>query len=463
MLKTFTANLKQTASDLLSFLRKPTDSPETDMPTKGKLRELLNMIIIKALIAIVFSGLIWLIQELGLYKIDGHAMEGMLRNKPVWEIILLGIVLIPLLEEIIFRFGLRFRRGYFTFLLLVVLLAIGVYAFKMMPLMWALTIIFLSSVLMVLYLIKAYAIGEFLERIWPRVYGMLFYGVAITFGLVHIFNYSDFDFTSLAVLLIPVLIGSQIWGGLSMGYMRVKYGFAWGFFLHAAHNAVFMIPGLLFINQLEEKLNVNNDTYSLTVEEHFYYDRTLDSKRMISVDTAAFVNTKLNEVIVHLIQAEDVSIVNNTGSNFTPAVNLYYKSETADLAKTNKTILSELQKLYKFDITKANVEKEMWDVEVENNTALAASASDRGGITSEVTIDKKGIEMHNVTIEQLISTLQNEYSVAMADKTTDAGRYNFTFSKKGFEELKEELKGKYGLVLQSKMIEAQQVLVEFRK
>ena len=167
-------------------------------------------------------------------------------------------------------------------------------------------------------------------------------------------------------------------------------------------------------------------------------------------------------MVTHLIQAEHVSIVDNTGSKFTPAVNLYYKSETPDLAQTKDAILAELQKLYKFDVIKANVEKEMWDVKVENTTALAASVSDRGGITSEIDINKKGIAMRNVTIEHLITTLQKEYNIALADKTTNANRYNFTFSKKSFEEPKTELKEKYGLALQSKMIMTQQALVEFR-
>lgn len=462
MLKAFTSNFKQTVSNLLSFLKRPSDSPETDVSTKDKVRELFNLLLIKVLIALVFTGLIWSIEKLGWYKIDGHAVEAMLRSAPIWVGLLLGVILIPLLEEFVFRFGLRFRRGYFTFLLFVLLLTAGIFAFKMMPLVWAMGAIVALCMLMIAYLIKAYAIGEFLEGVWPRMYGVVFYCVAILFGLVHLLNYTDFNYTSVAILLIPVLIGSQIWGGLSMGYMRVKYGFFWGFFLHAAHNAVFLGSGLLFMSQLEEKLNVSNENYSLKVEEHFYFDKTADSKRMVSVDTAVFVNTKLNDVITHLLQVENVFIVDNTSNKFTPAVNLYYKSETSDLAQTKEAILAELQKLYKFDVTKADVEKEMWDVKVENTAALATSQSTRGGITSEITIDTKGIEMHNVTMADLLTTLQKEYNIILADKTTDAGRYNFTFSKKGFADLKAELKEKYGLALQSKMIMTQQALVEFR-
>lgn len=463
MLNTFTLNLKQTVANLLAFLKKPTDSPETNTPTKGKLRELLNLLLLKALVALVFTTLIWAVSKAGWYKTDNHAVDAMLRSIPIWAALLSGILLIPMLEELMFRFGLRFRRGYFTFLSWILLLVGGIYAFKMLPLPWALGTAGILVALMVIYQLKANAIGGYLERIWPRVYGILFYSVAIVFGLIHLINFTDFNYASLAVLLIPVLVGSQIWGGLLMGYMRVKYGFFWGFFLHAAHNAVFMGLGLLTISQLEEKLNIRNENYSLKVEEHWRYDKTAGSNSIVSCDTSAFVNTELNEVITQLLQAEDISIQNNPEIKFTRAVNLYYKGETSDLNQTKAAILTELQKLYKFDITKADVEKEMWDVEVENSTALAANISDRDDKASEITVDKSGIKMHNVTIDQLLAALQKEYNVALADKTTDAGRYNFTFSKKGFAELKDELKEKYGLALQSKMIMTQQALVEFRK
>ncbi|MEJ8757832.1 hypothetical protein WG947_12535 [Pontibacter sp. H259] len=462
MLNTFTSNFKQTAANLLSFLKNPTDSPETDMPTKGKVRELFNLLIIKVLVALVFTGLIWGIEKIGWYKNDVHKVEEMLRSYPIWGSLLFIVVLIPLVEEFVFRFGLKFRRGYFTFLLFVLLLTLGIFAFKMMPILWGLGITVALTVLMVLYLMKAYQIGEFLKRTWTRVYGILFYSVAILFGFIHIFNFTDFDFTSVAILLIPILIGSQIWGGLSMGYMRVKYGFFWGFFLHAAHNAVFMVPFLLFINQLEEKLNIRNENYSLKVEEHFRYDKSAGSSSVIDTDTAAFVNLELNDVIKQLVQASEVSIVDNSESRLKIAVNLYYKSKTADVATTQAAILTELQKLYKFDVTKAEVEREMWDVAIEDNTSLAAHAVAMDSNAATVIRRAKELTIKNANLHELLTILQSDFNVVMANKTTDTNKYNFTFTKKGVAELRSELKEKYGLALKSKMIMTQQALVEFR-
>jgi len=463
MLNTFALNLLQTATNLLSFLKKPTDSPEADIPTKGKVRELFNLLIINILFSTVLVGIIEIVVLLGWVNYNGHAVTEMLRRFPVWGGLLIVVILGPFFEEIIFRSGLRFRRGFFTIVSALVLFIAGILSFRYFPLLWALGLSVGLGGIMITYLLKAYAIGEFLERKWARIYGILFYSVAVLFGLIHISNYNNFNYASLALILIPVLIAPQIWAGLTLGYIRVKYGFFWGFFLHAAHNAVFMVPFLLFTSQLEEKLNIHNENFSLKVEEHFYYDKSVNSMSSLYGDSAVFENTSLNQVITQLLPIEDVSIVNNTGSKLIPAVNIYYKSKTPDLGKTKANILAELQKVYKFDVTKADVEKEMWDVKVENTAALAASASDRGGINSEISINRKGITMHNVTMGQLLNALQTEYNIALADKTTDEGRYNFKFGKVSFEELKSELKEKYGLALQSKMIMTQQALVEFRK
>jgi hypothetical protein len=74
-----------------------------------------------------------------------------------------------------------------------------------------------------------------------KKYTYIFYFSAILFGIVHITNYK-LSYTIL--LLSPILIAPQILVG-SIGFLRVRYGFVWGFLLHALHNAVFVGIGIL--------------------------------------------------------------------------------------------------------------------------------------------------------------------------------------------------------------------------
>jgi hypothetical protein len=72
-----------------------------------------------------------------------------------------------------------------------------------------------------------------------------------TFGIVHITNYK-LSYTIL--LLSPILIAPQILVGLLL-VLRVRYGFVWGFLLHALHNAVFVGIGILSMSQHSEIIN----------------------------------------------------------------------------------------------------------------------------------------------------------------------------------------------------------------
>ena len=69
-------------------------------------------------------------------------------------------------------------------------------------------------------------------------YVFLFYYTAIIFGYVHISNIKGLTLSDPSFVLY---ISSQIFGGLTMGYIRVKYGLKYSMILHASFNAV-LVP-----------------------------------------------------------------------------------------------------------------------------------------------------------------------------------------------------------------------------
>ncbi|WP_317172487.1 type II CAAX prenyl endopeptidase Rce1 family protein [Pedobacter foliorum] len=73
-------------------------------------------------------------------------------------------------------------------------------------------------------------------------YVFLFYYTAILFGYIHIANTKELTMADPSFVLY---IGSQIFGGLSMGYLRVKYGLKYGILLHAAFNFIAVPLALL--------------------------------------------------------------------------------------------------------------------------------------------------------------------------------------------------------------------------
>ncbi|WP_018476664.1 CPBP family glutamic-type intramembrane protease [Pontibacter roseus] len=466
MLHTFTHQLKQTGTDIWAFLRNPKDQPAAEQSAAGKIRILLLVLLIDVIIVIGISGLVQLIEMAGWYSSENHAVVELLRKLPIWAFLLLGVLAIPLLEELVFRYGLRFKIGYISFEVFILVLTMAVSTFQYLPLVWALGTSAVLTMALVLYFLNVDAIGNSLERVWPKVYGAFFYTVAFLFGLIHITNFTDFDYASAAILLIPIIVAPQIFGGLLMGYMRVKHGFFWGYFLHAGHNALFFGLALATMGTLEEKLNIQNDGHTLQVEEHIRFDETAPSSNLISHDSVGFDNQKLKDVILALLDKDESEVEFEKARHHDRVVNVRFKphSPAKDIKKNKEQVLGQLQKLYKFDISYRSQQMDAWDVTITDTAKLAAhTVADIG--KSTVVRNPDGITLENVTMGELVSALETDFKVRLISRRDllELGKYNFKLPKSGFEQAKEYLKTNYGILLQSRMELADLAVVSFQE
>jgi hypothetical protein len=71
--------------------------------------------------------------------------------------------------------------------------------------------------------------------IWRRYYVFLFYFTAIIFGYVH---YTNIKGLTPADPVFIFYIISQIFTGISLGYLRVKYGLVYSILFHAGFNFI---------------------------------------------------------------------------------------------------------------------------------------------------------------------------------------------------------------------------------
>jgi hypothetical protein len=211
----------------IHFLKEPDPNPNHQkITTKKKWQTLLIFIFIDVLLVIPSVLLILLIQEVSNLDLDNHAVSDLANDFGLIALILLGGVLSPFIEEIIFRLPLNYKRNYL---------------FKLIGL----------------------AIGrETIKKYWFKHYSAFFYFFIVLFGSVHIFNYKD---QALEILLLsPILILPQIIGGTVMAYLRMNLGFFWGFLQHAIFNSALMI--LAFYSNLEEKVMIDNEDFKLKIE-----------------------------------------------------------------------------------------------------------------------------------------------------------------------------------------------------
>ncbi len=143
---------------------------------------------------------------------------------------LLALVWAPLVEEMLFRYGLR-RPGIALWLVPLMVLALWLKPGVGQSLIFALVILALYRVT------SANPMPGLMARQWLRLYRRWFWLVfhlsVLMFASLHLFN---FTFTSAQWWMLPALILPQWFTGLVLGWIRVMRGIGAAMLLHALFN-----------------------------------------------------------------------------------------------------------------------------------------------------------------------------------------------------------------------------------
>ena len=160
-------------------------------------------------------------------------------DKATWGIIFLLMVVAPLLEEVMFRLGLSFKRT--TVALWVGLLPVVCAFYLYQCRVWYLLLAMVVIGALLFWLIFHFTTDRQWKE-WRKKYIVPAMWIsAISFGLIHfraftVLNWQVFPF-ALATILVPMA------GGCAITYARVNLGFWWGVLLHSIIN----IPSVLMI------------------------------------------------------------------------------------------------------------------------------------------------------------------------------------------------------------------------
>ncbi|RAJ12020.1 CPBP family intramembrane glutamic endopeptidase [Olleya aquimaris] len=175
---------------ILNYVKNPRLKQLTHITIQQKLSIVFTCVPICIGLGLGFGLVIVVLEALGVYDSDTHAINKLLEEESPAYILFTAVILAPVIEEFIFRGPLTlFNKKYFK---------------------------------------------------------IVFYAFAILFGYVHIIN---FEITTQVILLSPLFVAPQIIIGLVFGYIRVRLGLAYAMLLHACYNGVLMIPSLLFMEQ----------------------------------------------------------------------------------------------------------------------------------------------------------------------------------------------------------------------
>ena len=164
-----------------------------------------------------------------------NGLGRLFESMPPVSLFLLGAVLIPLLEECLFRLPLRPRLANWA-IAASIAIWYSVLWFARLSQPWLVAVAAgLASFNLYLQLRRSKRVifQSFYEK-HPRI---VFYLAVALFGAAHITNYDREVWLWLPLLVLPQTIIA-----LLLGFVRLRYGFKWALFTHAFHNGCFLLP-----------------------------------------------------------------------------------------------------------------------------------------------------------------------------------------------------------------------------
>ncbi|QTE22943.1 CPBP family intramembrane glutamic endopeptidase [Polaribacter cellanae] len=179
--------MKETFYNLITYFKNPVLEKDNNKDFNYRFQLFLKIFAVCILTGIIITPIFALLEELDWINMDSHEVEKMFKGMAKWKVLLIGTVVVPVIEELIFRAPIT--------------------AFKK-----------------------------------PKSFKYAFYFFAILFGFVHITNFEK----NLSIFLLsPILVLPQILIGFYLGYIRVRLGLQWSMLLHGCYNGFFIALSFL--------------------------------------------------------------------------------------------------------------------------------------------------------------------------------------------------------------------------
>ncbi|MDZ7933982.1 MAG: hypothetical protein U5M51_03210 [Emticicia sp.] len=224
--KRFTA--KQIINDFLTYIRKPLYiSEDASMSKTEKFQYLFKVLLCKLALLPILIPIIYFTKQLTGAKSTDFPQS--------WGYYVAIVMIVPYIEELIFRGILHYSRWIIAFASSFVLMMLAKLTGTFEQIGWHIGFTYLACFLSIpfIYLLIKPFDGIF-ENFWAKNFKYIFHFVALGFGLVHLSNYENISNYLFAVPLVT----SQIISGYVLGFVRMKLGFGYGVALHSAWNFI---------------------------------------------------------------------------------------------------------------------------------------------------------------------------------------------------------------------------------
>jgi len=423
MLKTF----KNTLKDLFVFLKNPKDEQDIDQSKQNKVKKLFSLLVIDIPIMVLLSILINYFAKLGWVEIENHQVKLLLDLAPVWLVFLLAVIIIPFIEEIIFRLFLRFRRNYF-----------------------------LQIIISIFPKTKTPILG-----FWKNKFSFVFYLSAIFFALIHTTNFGS---NNPIFYLIPILVLPQFIMGLFLGYLRVRYNFMLGYLMHVIHNAIFITVALLSMEETaNQKLNLETNGYSLKIEEVSGVNTSYIHNH--NQDSISFIGTDIKSIISNLTNKDYDLIESNNKSLLSKKITLKFRNNSSDSLNKDSLILKHLSEIYSFKIENKHRKQKVYNLVIQDSLQLfkhsSSTENEINNVSTSVSANK--IAFENTTLNEVAKTLSVSYKNRFEFKNEFSKEFNIILPNNNFTKLENTLKTDYGIDLKEIEKEIEYIYINAQK
>ncbi|MDO3695059.1 CPBP family intramembrane metalloprotease [Wenyingzhuangia sp. chi5] len=418
--------IKNSYRELFLFLKKPVDKPDNNTTLNEKILKLFLILILDLVISTIIILLLSILEKYGLFSTENYKLE-LLKSMSKSEVIILCIIVIPIIEELIFRLYLRYKNNYLLRLLV--------------------------SLFYITGRNRKNLIEKRIKKIWYSKYGYIFYFSAILFGFVHILNY---DLNKNLLIFMPIITLPQIFVGILAGYLRVRFNLIWGYLLHAIHNLVCVLPFLFIGNNYDDLTNTDN--YFIKIEETVQEET--NPKFNIYRDSIYVRKAKLKNIIAFTNNTNVFLVESNNIRKMDKEYNLTYKNKSDSNFINRKVINKYLMDSCNYKINWESRPTKSWKLVVEDSLKLISYRTDsvRG---SYVNVSKDSASIHRVELNGIAYAIQESTSKNIFLKDKIDGRYNIKLNTADTTDIKKQLRSIYGLNLTDTIAEVNHLIINF--
>lgn len=224
--------LRQEIADWWRFLRHPTPAGRIGPRQGGVMADWRPNISVGRLLG--WAGMLWLFNLFVLGPIAvaaagaGGAQHRLNPDNIPW---LTAVLWAPVVEELLFRYGLR--RPLQALWVVPAIAPAVLYGPKVWTACLTAAIVLAAMYFVIRQAHKPYARGP--RRYYSRHFGLIFHMAALTFAAVHLSNFAALG--QMSWWMVPLLVLPQWLTGLVLGWMRIRRGIMASMLLHATFNA----------------------------------------------------------------------------------------------------------------------------------------------------------------------------------------------------------------------------------